>query len=656
MSTKLSLFWQNLKISFAEFSLKELYLFFAFAFIFIFSLLYLIWSNFIAQKEFVPVQGGVLKEGIVGELRGINPLYAFSDVERDLSEILFEGLVGYDHQGKLVPELAESFEISKDGKTYTFFLKDNLKWSDNQPLTVDDVLFTVKLLQDPAYKSPHIASWLDIGVEKIDDKTLVFRLKKPYYPFLELATFKILPKHIWQNIPAQNIHLSPYNLKPVTSGPYIVDKIEQDSLGFIKKLTLIPNPYYSKPGPFINRLEIKLFNSEKELQKAAISGELDSFSLTPPTSFASNNFKVYQISIPRYFALFFNQEKSQILKEVKVRKALWLAIDQKNILQQVLKNQGTIVNSPILPYFYGFEESLKNFNFDLAESQLLLEEAGFNHFSKDGSRYKIVQKEEGFKFTKNLSQGSKGQEVKKLQECLAKDPEIYPEGEVTGFFGKNTEKAVIRFQEKYANEILVPQGLNSGTGQVKALTREKLNQLCAQVSTEKIALSLKLFTVQQPLLEKTAQMIKEQWEKIGVNLEIKALPLAQLIQEYLKPRNYDVLLFGQVTGIIPDLYPFWHSKQVQDPGLNLAFFKDEKADKLLLEAREAKNFQELKENYEQFQEIILENPPAVFLFNPHYLYFVSKKIKGLEFSKMPDPSKRFSQIEKWFIKTKKILK
>jgi len=129
-----------------------------------------------------------------------------------------------------------------------------------------------------------------------------------------------------------------------------------------------------------------------------------------------------------------------------------------------------------------------------------------------------------------------------------------------------------------------------------------------------------------------------------------------LIQERLKPRAYDVLLFGQVAGIIPDLYPFWHSKQVQDPGLNLAFFKNEKADTLLLKAREAKDWTQLQESYQQFQKIILENSPAVFLYNPYYLYFTSKNIKGLDISKVPDPSKRFSEIEKWYIKTEKVWK
>ncbi len=620
------------------------------------SLAYLVWSGFIAQKETIPALGGTLKEGLVGELRVINPLYASSDVERDISEILFEGLMGYSGQGEIVPELADSFEIGQDGKSYTFTLKDNLKWSDGQELTADDVLFTVKLLQDPSYKSPQIASWLDIGVEKIDQKTILFRLKKPYYPFLELATFKVIPKHIWQDIPPQNVYLSPFNLKPVNSGPYIVDKIEQDELGFIKKLFLKPNPYYPGPGPFIALLAIELFNSEKELLRAAASGQIDAFSLSPPASFSSANFKVYQASLPRYFALFFNQEKSGVLKDLKVRKALAYAVNPQTLLKEVLKNQGELINSPILPAFYGFSEPTQSFNLDLAEAQVLLEQAGFNDFLEDGTRYKIVQKEGGFKFTRDLVQGSQGQEVRELQQCLAKDPEVYPEGQITGFLGPATKKAVIAFQEKYADEILTPQGLRAGTGDVKGGTREKLNQLCARVPTEKINLTLKLVTVNQPLLEKTAQLIKEQWKEIGVNVEVKSVPLAQLIQEHLKPRNYDVLLFGQVAGIIPDLYPFWHSKQVQDPGLNLSFFKQEEADKLLLKVRGAKDFEELKTALEQFQEIILQNLPAVFLYNPYYLYFASKNIKGIEMSKIPDPSKRLSNIEQWFIKTKKVFK
>ena len=107
---------------------------------------------------------------------------------------------------------------------------------------------------------------------------------------------------------------------------------------------------------------------------------------------------------------------------------------------------------------------------------------------------------------------------------------------------------------------------------------------------------------------------------------------------------------------MPDLYPFWHSTQINDPGLNLAEYQNKNADQLLKDARETLDDKIKAQKYEKLQDTILSDAPALFLYNPDYLYWVSEKIKGIDTTKIVDPAKRFANIEEWHIKTKRIFK
>ena len=129
---------------------------------FIVSFGYAAYSLILRYSVPVPAEGGILREGVIGIPRFVNPLLASSDADRDLTALIYTGLLRNDGKGELVPSLADRYEISNDGLTYTFYLKDNLLWQDGKPLTADDVVFTVKTIQDPSYKSPLSASWLGV--------------------------------------------------------------------------------------------------------------------------------------------------------------------------------------------------------------------------------------------------------------------------------------------------------------------------------------------------------------------------------------------------------------------------------------------------------------------------------------------------------------
>lgn len=635
---------------------KEKVVLIIFLILFFDSSIFLGFNFYFKNTEIKPAIGGTYKEGLIGYPRFINPIYGEnSDTDRDLVQLIFSGLMKYNQRGEIVPDLVKEYKILENGKVFELSLKENVFWQDDEKLTADDIIFTIKTVQNPDYNSSLRANWLGVEIEKISNSSIRFKLKNPYPAFLENLTLKILPSHIWEDIPAQNFPLSIYNLQPIGSGPYQLKSLKQDKSGYVKSLTLGANPKYFGEKPRIREISFHFFDTEEKLIESAQRKEIQGLSIFDPKKyhlFKDTEFKDYHFSLPRYFAVFFNPEKSEILAEKAIREALNYGTNKEDIINLSLLGQGKIVNSPILPEIYGFSSPTTYYEFNPKKAKEILQEAGFVE-NETGIRKKIVKKETIFQFKSDLKLGSRGEEVKELQKCLSKYPEVYPQAKITGFFGTETKEAVIRFQEKYAKEILEPWGFTKGTGIVSKTTRSKLNEVCQKVPAESLELSFSLVTVDQPLLVETAFLLKEQWESLGVKVEIKTFDIQTLERDIIKPRNYSALLFGEVLGAVPDPLPFWHSLQKKDPGLNLSFYENKNVDKLLEKARQSQEPEIRAQNLEEFQNILINEAPVVFLYSPDYIYLVSEEIKGINAEMIVDPSKRFSEIENWYIKTKR---
>lgn len=635
-------------------SRKEKIVFGALFVLFLSSLIFICSAFYLQNTNSVPSRGGTYVEGLIGQPGFINPIYANSDADRDLVQLIFSGLMKYDENMRVVPDLVEKYEIEEDGRSYKFTLKKDLLWQDKYPLTSDDVIFTIKTIQNPEFKSPLQANWVGIEAEKISDWEFRLKLKKSYSAFLENCTLKILPKHIWENIPSQSFHLSIYNLRPVGSGPYRLIDIEQKKPDYISSVTLSLSSNYFGKSPNITKIKFLFLNDEKELEKAAKSGKIMGWSNN--NSAENNNWQNYYLRFPRYFAVFFNSAKSSILADKEIRIALNYATDKNEIAGTVLafgEENPLIVDSPVLPEVYGLPAPSKVYEYNIDRAKDILDKAGFQDSDQDGVREKVIKKEPAFQFKSNLKENSQGVEVGELQKCLATFPDIYPGGEVTNYFGPKTKEGVIKFQEKYAEEILEPSGFKNGNGVVGENTRKKLNQVCFKSSPETSLLSFSLITVDQPQLVKAAETLKKQWEAVGVRIEIKKLSGTQIEQDFIKPRNYDLLLFGEILGAIPDPLPFWHSSQKKDPGLNLAGYENQKADELLEAIRKTSDEKTRNEKLAELQDILISDAPAVFLYSPPYIYSVSNEIKGIDTKEIADPSRRFTGIENWYIKTKR---
>ncbi len=232
------------------FNKKEFISFFALLSLTIASLLLLIFDFYFKHTSIIPDNGGTLIEGLVGQPRFINPIYAESnDVDRDITNLIFSGLMKYDAKGELQMDLIKRFDIKEDGKIYEIELKKDIYFHDNQKLTAEDVAFTIQTIQNPDFKSPLLAKWLSVETEVISDTSLRFVLKNAYPGFLENLTVKILPAHIWKNTSPENFPLSAYNFKPIGSGMFKFNDLIKTNGGKIKGIVLEKNSHYYNQKP-----------------------------------------------------------------------------------------------------------------------------------------------------------------------------------------------------------------------------------------------------------------------------------------------------------------------------------------------------------------------------------------------------------------------
>jgi len=536
--------------------------------------------------KIAPDYGGNFTEGMVNEPRHINPLLSqANDTDRDLASLIYSGLLKYNGEGKIVPDLAKSYEISSDGLNYTVYLKEDAYWHDGVQVTADDVIFTIQTAQNSDYGSPQRVNWSGVKIEKVNDFAVMFKLQAKYAQFLNNMTVKILPKHIRQDVKPINFTLSELNLKPVGSGPYKFDRLKKDKDGRILSYRLLANPKFYGGRPFINEIEMKFYSSEDEMIDAYNRNEVEGLSFISPGNLKKIKFKqrlnLRELRLPRYFAVFFNQNKNDALSDKNIRLALSHATDKNALIEKVLEGKGIAVNSPMTEGVLDISDNVKKYEYNPELAKTILKASGWLASPKP--------------------QGDGG--------SATKSPDDKSE---------LTDKNSILFKGDKE-------------------------------------LAIKITTSAWPELTEVAKLIKEQWKAVGARVDIEILPTPEL-QQTIKDRNYETLLFGVVPNIDPDPFSLWHSKEKKDPGLNLALYDNKAADSLLEEARQTLNPLERAGKYNDFQKLVIEDIPAIFLYNSFYIYGQAKKINDLNGTLIALPSDRFINIEKWYIDTKRIWK
>ncbi len=554
-----------------SFTMAEQSVFYFFATLFVLSGFVLLWKVSEAYLVEVPIQGGTLVEGVVGNPRFINPVLALSEADKNLTSLIYSGLVRLTPGGEIENDLASSVEISENRLVYTVTIDEHARFHDGTPVTADDVIFTIQKISDPLIKSPRRGNWDGISVEKIDELTLTFTLKRPYTPFIYNLTGGILPKNIWKNVSDDEFSFSQFNTLPVGSGPYKVEKVERNEGGIPDYYQLSPFKGASGREPYIKNMVFRFFPSETTLIEAYNDGVIKSIGGISPENISKIDTRSAQVihsPLPRIFAVFFNQSHSTLLQDKEVRQALELSAPKERIVEEALSGYATVIDGPIPAGIYPW------------------------------------------------STGKKGEEDWEARLELAR------------------------------------QGLTKA-GWVLNLQTGALEKKSGNAT---MSLSFSISTGDAPELRQVAEELKSAWEKLGAKVEILVYETGDLNQNVIRPRQFDALLFGEVVGRDTDVYPFWHSSQRNDPGLNIASYSNPRVDRFLEDARSARDAEVMERNYHSFSEEIAKDVPAVFLYTPNFVYVVPKSVKAVHLGPLAVSQDRFLGIREWYMETDRVWK
>ncbi len=339
------------------------------------------YNQWFRNATLLPAPGGEIVEGVVGAPLYINPLFAQgNDVDRDLTSLVFSGLLKYDTNLELVPDLAESFSVSEDQKTYTFTLRKDVHWHDGEPFTASDVVFTYQSILDENYKSPLLRSFAGVTISKSDDTTVIFGLSEPYAAFPHLMTTGILPQHLWYEVPAVTARLNVLNQKPVGTGPFKFKSYVRESNGSVRSYTFEKNKNYYGHVPFIDRVMFRFYPDYLTALDALQNKNVTSIGYLPrdlaEKVAGKKRIALHQIPLAQYTAIFFNGDRNEALKDKTVRQALAYATDESAITDQVLHGNGAVVTGPILPGFPGYSEQ-KKYDYNPQKAAQMLLDSGW---------------------------------------------------------------------------------------------------------------------------------------------------------------------------------------------------------------------------------------------------------------------------------------
>jgi len=333
----------------------------------------------------VPEKGGTYVEGVVGLPQWVNPILAqYNPVDRDLCALIFEGLTRVNEQGELEPYLAAAWEVSEDGKVYTFQLRQDVRWHDGVPFTTDDVVFTIQAIQDPDYQGvPYLAElWRSVQVEKIDDYTVRFTLEEPFIPFLDYTTIGLLPAHLLADVPARQLPKHPFSTRPVGTGPFMLEELTTEHA------LLRVNPRHWGPRPYLEKIEFRFYPSEEALFAAYERGEVKGISYVRPQDIPRlrgyPDLRLYSARISGYTLIYLNLDNPEVpfFQDKRVRQALLYALDRQRLIDRVLNGQGLIAHSPIMPDSWAYDPEIPIYPYDPQQAQKLLDEAGWRDLQR----------------------------------------------------------------------------------------------------------------------------------------------------------------------------------------------------------------------------------------------------------------------------------
>lgn len=368
------------------------------------------------KGEETPAYGDTIVVGSIGDASNLIPLLASDSASHDIAGLVYNGLVRYDKNLNLEGDLAESWEVSKDGLVITFHIRKGVKWHDGAEFTADDVMYTYKVTIDPKTPTAYSGDFLMAKKAEVLDKyTFQVTYPKPFAPALASWGAAILPKHLLEG---KEIAKSELARHPIGTGPY---KFVEWKTG--EKIVLEANPEYWEGKPYIERYIYRIIPDSATQFLEFKSGGVDYMGLTP-LQFArqteypefKKNFNKYQYLAFAYTYLGYNLT-NPMFQDKRVRKAISFAIDKQELVDGVLLGLGRAATGPYKPGTWVYNDKVERYDFNPQKARELLAEAGWKDTNGDG----ILDKDgKPFEFTIMTNQGndSRAKTVEIIQKKL----------------------------------------------------------------------------------------------------------------------------------------------------------------------------------------------------------------------------------------------
>lgn len=357
--------FKRLILKFGKFFYEKNFLNLIILFFFLTGLIFV--GNYFYSKGNLSLQpryGGIYREGLYDLIFPLNPLLPSNETQKTILNIIYPSLIEFDN-GKPFSRLLKNYSFSADNLTFKLIFKDNLKWSNGDELTTDDLLYSIDLYRQ--YPSAETVFLKAIDFRVIDDKQAEFSLKNVDNYFLfKLNAVKIFPRKTFANANLENFKI---DLLKIGSGPFVLEKIRQ--FKDIQEITLTKNSYY-QPQPYLEKIVFYNYPSTKRAFDGLLLKEIDGIAGLNYFEFPQNiffDFKIYHIVLPRVIGLFFNSQK--VDKEIV--NYLNSVINRQEVVRAVLKNQAeptSLIFSPTIRKIFGIKETDVNFSFSKSVPEL----------------------------------------------------------------------------------------------------------------------------------------------------------------------------------------------------------------------------------------------------------------------------------------------
>lgn len=516
----------------------------AFGFIALISFIGIFWSIRYINTVTGPATGGYFQEVLVGSPHHINPIFATSDTDRTLTNIVFLPLC--DAFDRKTPTIAASCDFNEQ-KSVTITLADRT-WHDGTPITADDILFTFQTMQNSSVGSPWRALASRVSVTKNSDKTVILSTKQSTPEFKTIAAIGIIPKHLWESVEPAKMMRSELNLKPIGSGAFAYNTAIVDREGFVESIDFDAFADFKPHRAYLDELEFRIAADDATAYDLFKTRQVDAFFVHDPaqaSELVKRDVNHFEITPPIIVSLFFNPSHTAAFKKREVRQAFALAIDRATLVKEVLGGNGIPTRSP------------------------------------------------------------------------------FPLSTLTN--------------QKYIQPDVAPD---------EALQLFKKNKISATSSTPYI-----LGVPALPTFQALAENIKKQLEPLGVSISPALIGSGTKTGALL---SYDLLILGQDYGVAGNAYPYWHTSASGESGTNYARYQIKEVDSWLSQLQTETRPENRQTLFEKLNQRLVNDSPAIFLYQPTYQYYVSNKVLGITIPTAIDASERFLHSAAWYTETTRV--